>query len=416
MSETIYPLEAVRTLALHAQGLCVPPDVNGRPGLVQIQAAVEQIGCLQIDSLQMVRRSQYLALWSRLGTYEAADLDRLAYDPQARTLFEGWQHAACLIPLREYRYQIPLMRRLVEDPALSTRTILARPGGAELVEQVRERIRSDGAMRGAEFEYQGPKRGSWWDWKPAKEALEYLYSTGELMVSDRRNFQRVYDLTERVLPEWVDRRPPSVEERDLHWVELGVKSLGACTPAQAGAYTYRSLTVSRKMAAQLVQDGLVHTIQARLADGKDYELLVHRDSLTMLEQAAQGGIATRRTTFLSPFDSLFWAPRRDLQLWDFRQSLEAYLPAHKRQWGYFCLPILHKDRLVGRFDPKLERKQKLLRLKALYLEPGNEPDELLVTEITAAMRDFMAFHEANELVIDKSQPEEFGRKILANLY
>ena len=106
-----------------------------------------------------------------------------------------------------------------------------------MMEEVRERIRAIGALRGADFEYSGPKRGSWWDWKPAKEALEYLYATGELMIAERRNFQRVYDLTERVLPEWVDQSEPTVEQRDRHWVELGVRALGACTMAQAGAYS-----------------------------------------------------------------------------------------------------------------------------------------------------------------------------------
>jgi uncharacterized protein YcaQ len=110
-----------------------------------------------------------------------------------------------------------------------------------------------------------------------------------------------------------------------------------------------------------------------------------------------------------PFDSLFWAPRRDRQVWGFRQSLEAYLPAHKRQWGYFCLPILHEDRLVGRFDPKLERKQGVLRLKALYLEEDVQPEEQLVAQVAKAMVDFMAFHNARELVIEKSQPQEFGQ-------
>ncbi len=159
----------------------------------------------------------------------------------------------------------------------------------------------------------------------------------------------------------------------------------------------------------------MRTIQARLADGETHELIVHREQLPILEQAAQGELAASRTTFLSPFDSLFWAPRRDRQFWGFRQSLEAYLPAHKRQWGYFCLPILYKDRLVGRFDPKLERKQGVLRLKALYLEEDVKPEEELVKEVAGAMADFMAFHKARELVIEKSQPQEFGQKLLAYL-
>ena len=143
--------------------------------------------------------------------------------------------------------------------------------------------------------------------------------------------------------------------------------------------------------------------------------MVHRDNLPLLEQAADGALKAGRTTFLSPFDSLWWASRRDEQLWGFHQSLEAYLPAPKRQYGYFCLPILHKDRLVGRFDPKLERKTGTLRLKTLYLEPGIEPEEELVTAIAARMHDFMEFHQARDLAIERSEPAGFAEELLKKM-
>lgn len=415
MSETIYPLHAVRRLALHAQGLCSPNKESKAPTLLEMRDTVERLGCVQIDTLQMVSRSHYLVLWSRLGNYDPIDLERLVYDRSHRVLFEGWQHAACLVPLSEYRYQIPHMRLLQQKPADSTRRFLDQPDGVEMLAGVRERIRENGALRAVDFEYDGPRRGSWWDWKPAKQALEYLYATGELMIAGRKNFQRLYDLTERVLPKWVDQSEPTAEERDRHWVELGVAALGACTPAQAGSYTYRTLTVARHWLQVLEQEGIVQRVQAHLADGKVHELFIHRENLPVLEQAAQEAIPASRTTFLSPFDSLFWAPRRDIQLWGFRQALEAYLPAHKRRWGYFCLPILYQDRLVGRFDPKLERRDGVLRLKALYLEPGIELDEQLIDRVSRAMLDFLAFHQASDLVIEKSQPEEFGRVLLARL-
>ena len=132
-------------------------------------------------------------------------------------------------------------------------------------------------------------------------------------------------------------------------------------------------------------------VQAEQVDGPSQPMLVHRDNMEKLQQASVGALRAERTTFLSPFDNLFWASGRDEQLWGFRQRLEAYLPAPKRTWGYFCLPILHKDRLVGRFDPKLERKNGVLRIKALYLEEGVEPDEELVSGVATAMRDFMRF-------------------------
>jgi hypothetical protein len=277
---------------------------------------------------------------------------------------------------------------------------------------VLERIRQEGALRAADFEYHGPKRGSWWDWKPAKMALEYLYAFGDLMISERVNFQRMYDLTERVLPGWVDTTPPSLQQRDRYWLEQAALALGIARPMQVISYSYYKKGLRKLLLEGLVDEGALVKVEAQQADGSSQPMLVHRGRLEALEQIAAGTIHAERTTFLSPFDNLFWAAGRDEQVWGFRQRLEAYLPASKRTWGYFCLPILHKDRLVGRFDPKLERKTGVLRIKALYLEQGVEPDEQLVSGVATAMRDFMRFHNAKELLIERSQPEEFGVKLL----
>jgi hypothetical protein len=327
-------------------------------------------------------------------------------------MFEGWQHAASFIPLEDYRYQMPHQRRLREQPSDWYQRWLAKQANAELVPAVLERIRQEGALRASNFGSDGYPRGGWWDWKPAKVALEFLYAFGELMIAKRSNFQRVYDLTERVLPGWVDTSEPGIEERDRYWIEQGARALGVFAPLQAVDYSYRKRTPSRPILQDLLRDGILLPIQAELTDGQTHAWLVHRDHMPQLQQAADGRLAARRTTFLSPFDSLFWARGRDEQLWGFRQHLEAYTPAPKRQWGYFCLPILHHDRLVGRFDPKLERRARLLRLKALYLEQSVQPDDVLVSDMAAALRDFMRFHQADNLVIERSQPAELGARLI----
>jgi uncharacterized protein YcaQ len=264
----------------------------------------------------------------------------------------------------------------------------------------------------SDFIYDGPKRGSWWDWKPDKIALEYLFTRGYLMIANRINFQRVYDLTERVLPTWVDTRPPTLEERDQYWIEQGLIALGICQPSQLAEYGFHMQRAYPKaLGADIVKKGVVIPIQATLVDGETHEMVVHRDNLETLQRIAEGEIQAQRTTFLIFFDSLFWCRGRDMQVWGYRNLLEAYNKQEKRKYGYFCLSILHHDRLVGRFDPKLERKAGVLRLKALYLEPGVKPEEELVSEVAWAMRDFMAFHKATELVIEKSEPTEFGEKI-----
>jgi hypothetical protein len=282
-----------------------------------------------------------------------------------------------------------------------------------MVELVYQRIRDEGALRASDFDYHGPKRGSWWDWKPAKVALEYLFVRGDLMIVNRVNFQRVYDLTERVLPVWVDTTPPSLEQRDRYWVEQGMMALGICLPTQIAEYAFHMRRAYPKdIVAELLRQGVFVPVQGILVDGEPHELVVHRDKVEDLQRAADGVISASRTTFLSFFDSLFWCRGRDLQFWNYRNLLEAYISESKRQYGYFCLSILHKDNLVGRFDPKLERKTGIMRIKALYLEEGVEPDEELVKGVATAMRDFMKFHHAKELVIDKSQPEGFAEKLL----
>ena len=408
---TAYPLSAVRTLALNAQGLTTANQKAETASYSAIQQMVEQLGCVQIDTLNLVQRSHYLVLWSRLGAYHPADFDRLVYSPEQRLLFEGWQRIASIIPIKDYRYQIPHQNRLKSDPREGY-TRWFDQEGLPLMNLVLERIRQEGALRAADFAYDGPKRGSWWDWKPAKTALEYLYAFGDLMISDRVNFQRVYDLTERLLPAWVDTTPPSLEQRDRYWLEQAALALGIARPMQVIGYSYYKKGGLKPILQSLVDEGVLVEVQAEQVVGSYQPMLLHRDNLELLEQITAGTIQAERTTFLSPFDNLFWAAGRDEQIWGFRQRLEAYLPAPKRTWGYFCLPILYKDRLVGRFDPKLERNTGVLRIKALYLEEGVEPDEELVRGVASAMRDFMKFHNAKELVIEKSQPEEFGKRLL----
>jgi hypothetical protein len=408
---TAYPLSAVRTLALHAQGLTIFNQKDEIPSISTILQVVEQLGCVQIDTLNLIRRSHYLVLWSRLGTYNPADFDSLIYSRDDRLLFEGWQRIASIIPIKDYRYQIPHQDRLKHDPSEGYTRWFDKEG-LPLMNLALERIRKEGALRAADFEYHGPKRGSWWDWKPAKTALEFLYAFGDLMISDRVHFQRVYDLTERVLPTWVDTTPPSMEQRDRYWLEQAALGLGIARPMQVIGYSYYKKGGLKPILEGLVDEGVLVEVQAEQVDGSPQPMLVHRDKMGLLEQITAGTIQAKRTTFLSPFDNLFWASGRDEQLWGFRQRLEAYLPASKRTWGYYCLPILHKDRLVGRFDPKLERKAGVLRIKALYLEEGVKPEEQLVSGVAKAMCDFLAFHKATELVIEKSQLEEFGEKLL----
>ena len=175
---TLYPLSAVRTLVLYAQGLVTANGANTNPTSSTIHNAVEGLNYVQIDTLNLIQRSHYIVLWSRLGNYEPADFDRLIYSPEERKLFEGVQSVAAIIPLKDYRYQLRQGDRGRETLLRWYTHMLDIEGGHELVPTVYARIQQEGALRAADFEYKGPKRGSWWDWKPAKIALEYLFARG----------------------------------------------------------------------------------------------------------------------------------------------------------------------------------------------------------------------------------------------
>lgn len=411
---TVYPLGALRALALHVQHLAAARDQSPAPTADNIVELVTTLGYVQIDTLHVVNRAHDVTMWARLGTYETDTFHKLIYSGKQSRLYEGWGHAASIIPLTHYRYH-----RWRTDGNVSYNPVfekwLSHDGNRELVAQTLERIRSEGALRVGDFTYDGPQRGLWYDWKPPKMALEVLFAHGDLMVAERRNnFQRVYDVTERVLPDWVDTSPVDPDQARRFCLEQAARAFGVFEPHRLTFYAYMRSGPARSLIKGLMDDGTLVSIQGETMNGVK-KWTVHRDHLPLLQRAADGDLKAERTTFLAPFDSLFWGGVRDQTLWGFKQLLEAYKPADQRVYGYFCFPILHRDRLIGRFDPKLDRKSRTLTLNALYLEPDVQPNDLLISEVAAAMRDFMAWHGASDLKIERSDPSAFGEKLLRAL-
>jgi uncharacterized protein len=406
-SGTIYPLSALIATVLHIQRLTMPNRPSPAPTPNMMVDLVRALGYVQIDTLHVVNRAHYVTLWARFGAYNLDDFHKLIYTAGQRRLYEGWGHAASIIPLEHYRYH---RWRISAD----YQEWLNKNGNRELVNQTLERIRSEGGLRVGDFEYDGPQRGMWYDWKPPKMALEALFAYGDLMVADRVTFQRVYDVRERVLPDWVDTTPVAPDEGRRFCLEQAAKALGVFEPRHLTWYAHMFATPARSIVRALIEDGILVEIQGESMHGVR-TWMVHRDNLPLLQRAADGDVKAERTTFLAPFDSLFWAWERDQRLWGFKQVLECYKRPPDRVYGYLCFPILHKDRLVGRFDPKLDRKSGVLHLNALYLEPGIEPDDELIAGVATAMRDFLSWHGAKSLTIEKSDPATFGEKLMSAL-
>jgi uncharacterized protein YcaQ len=396
-------LSTARRLAIRAQGLDgrwrLP---KGKEGAAQ---AIERLGYVQIDTIAVVRRAHHHTFWSRRQDYQPGMLHELQAND--RRVFEYWCPAASYLPMRDYRYYLPTMRGI----ASSSRTRAWLADHTNLVDEVVKRIRREGPLTSADFAApEGRKRGSWWDWKPAKQVLERLFSMGELMIAERRNFQRVYDLTERVLPSDADTEEPSAEERARFVVERALGSRGvASMDEMRWAWMADRAAVSAAL-ADMLESGDVTAVEIR---GRDVG--PHYAWTETLEGAAARTRGQKHLHILSPFDSLVIDRRRLRKLFDFDCKLECYFPEAKRRYGYFCLPILWGDRFVGRLDPKADRKQKTLLVRKAMFEPDFTDYDPLLPALAEKLRAFAAFNECDRVVVERTEPRKLRAPLTREL-
>jgi len=398
-------LETARALAVYKQGLhCRPAADRARSGSREaLLESIRRIGLLQLDGVSVVARSHYLVMLSRVGAYDPAELDALLY-PERR-LFEGWAHAACLIPVEDYPHILPTLlarrhrppepwvqRRLGDDPQGVLDAVLA---------QVRER----GPLASRDFEDTRDERGPWWDWKPAKTALELLFARGYLMVDRRENFQRFYDLAGRVLP--AGAGVPARTLDDYHrWATLrGVRILGVATAPQVSDYYRLNKPSTRALLEALAAEGAVAPVEV---EGWKERAYLHPADLPLVGEIEAGAHRATVTALLSPFDNLIWDRGRVSDLFGFDYRTEMYVPEAQRQHGYYVMPILHRGRLVGRLDPKADRQARIMRVRVIYLEPEEAITAELVADLAGALREFAAFHGSERAVVERSEPEGLG--------
>ncbi len=392
---------AARHAQLEALGLARPPRRRAR--MKDVLAAIRAMHVLQIDTIHVVARSPYLVLWSRLGDFRPGWLDaHLAKG----NLFEYWAHEASFLPIEDY----PLLRHRMLD--LNGKGWKYRHEWVEknrdTIRHVLDVIRAHGPVRSADFERLDGEGGAWWGWKPEKRALEVMLTAGHLMVKRRDNFQRVYDLRERVLPEWDDSMLPDAEEAERALVLNAAQALGVATARWIADYYRTRMTDTAQRAEALAREGKLLRIDVA---GWSEPAYAHADSAELIERAAGGRIRPRYTTLLSPFDPLIWDRRRALETFGFDYRLECYTPAPKRVYGYFSLPILHRGKLVGRLDPKAHRAEGRTEIRSLYLEPGVEPSDDLADALATAIHAFAAWHETPEVLVRRTVPGNFARRL-----
>jgi uncharacterized protein YcaQ len=371
MIETL-PLPAARRIALAAQGFGIARPATVHKG--HLSQIVERLSLHQIDSVNVLARAHYLPAFSRLGPYDRALMDRAAWGRRGeRRLFEFWAHEASLLPLDLH----PLLRwRMTQadrgEAGWTGMRAFATTRRAE-ADTVLARIRDEGPMAASDFE-QGSSRSGWWEWSETKRALEWLFWAGHITTQTRRGtFERVYDLSERVIPAAILALPtPSEGDAQQMLVARAAVALGIATAIDLRDYFRLKPDDARIAIAALVEDG---TLLPVAVHGWTQPAFLHKDARRPRKVSGQA--------LLAPFDPLIWERARTERLFGFRYRIEIYTPAEKRVHGYYVLPFLMDDRIVARVDLKADRAGRRLLVQAAHIEPDAPPEtrERLAAEL-----------------------------------
>jgi uncharacterized protein len=368
-----------RRMALAAQGFAKPrPDA---PGTRQLNGALGRMRVLQIDSVNVFARSHYMPLFSRLGSYDTAALDRLLF-ARRPPYVESWAHVAAFIPAADWG----LFRFRMDDH-------LARYGGPggwvdehrDIVDWVRAELAARGPLRPAQIEHDAKQaaRGPWWDWDVVKSALEYLWLFGEVAIAGRRGFERRYGLAEQVIPADVLASPVPRDDAIRELVRRAARAYGVATASDLADY-WRIKDRPRLLGAigELVDAGelVPVTVEGWTSAGRPARAWRHRDAALPRRVDA--------TAILTPFDPVVWFRDRAERLFHFEYRIEIYTPAPQRRFGYYSLPVLVGDDVVGRVDLKADRAASTLRVQSAWWEHGRPADaaERLAGELETAAR------------------------------
>jgi hypothetical protein len=355
---------AARRIALAAQGFGRRRSDGGGPAATspRIAALVERLGLLQLDSVNVFLRAHYMPVFSRLGPYDRAVLDRLtghAAGRLNRRLVEYWAHEASLVPLDTH----PLLRWRMADITSAwgsmQRILDENPG---LVAQTLQLVADQGPIRSGDtgFKRGTPAAGQMWNWHEGKVALEHLFYTGQIMAARRINFERHYDLAERVLPPAISATPtPSREDAQRELIRISARALGVATEPDLGDYFRLPRSDSKARVAELVAAGELTAVDVR---GWEAPAFVWHE--------APRARPIRGRALLSPFDPLIWFRPRAERLFGFHYRIEIYVPAPQRVYGYYVLPFLLDDALVARVDLKSDRQAGVLRVQGAFAEDG----------------------------------------------
>lgn len=376
------------------------PLAKGKEGAAQ---AIEHLGYVQIDTIAVIERAHHHCLWTRVAGYRPGMLEKLLASD--RRVFEYWGHAASYLPMSDYRFYLHRMRSFPWGDGWIKRMY---ENHKPVMEEVLARVRKEGPLASTDFE--APKdrnRGTWWDWKPAKAALELLMWRGDLMVAARRNFQRVYDISERVLPDSVNTKLPSQEELSRFRIERALSSLGVATIKDIQDYLHLGPANNlNSMLSEMLDSGEVAGIKLEGEEGS-----AHFAFPQVLDAAAKSSKTRARVYLLSPFDNLVINRRRLKRLFGFNYAMECYLPKAKRKYGYFTLPILFDGEFIGRIDPKADRATGTLIVNSLTFESHPQVKKDFLSALAQKIRAFARFNSCSRVRLGGVVPSAIKRKL-----
>ncbi|MDE5418990.1 winged helix DNA-binding domain-containing protein [Labilibaculum sp. DW002] len=380
-------IQQARKLVLLSQK--IPPAKASGTALSASLSAIEHLGYIQIDTISAIERAHHHTLWNRNPLYQNTHLDQLVAD---KKVFEYWSHAAAYLPMRDYRFSLPRKRAIANGDA---KHWFKRD--AKLMNSVLKRIADEGPLMAKDFDQTGKKKGEWTT-KPAKQALENLFMQGDVMIGSRLNFHKVYELTERVLPDDINTNIPNEEEHLRFLINRYLEANGLGQASEI-AYLLKNTKIPvQGMLQEMHLSG--ELMQIIVGENKYYTLA---NSLELLNKP----LARNKLNILSPFDNLVIQRKRLKTLFNFDYQIECYVPEAKRQYGYFSLPILWNGKFVARMDCKAERKNNILHINHIALEDKLTKTEDFAYSLVKELQSFMKFNNCNKVQLYKTTPSNF---------
>ena len=371
--------KTLRQLAINQQGLGQTPRFDA--GLTGSLQAIEHMGYVQIDTISVVERAHHHVLWSRVPEYNNSHLNQLV---QEQSVFEYWYHAAAYLPMRDYRFALPQM----EAVRAGNSRYFSR-GDATLMREILARAKDEGSIRLRHVDKKASDQsGGWWNTGPARRSIEQLFMQGDLMVCERNGMEKVYALRENCLPAKLNVTTPNTQEC--------AEYLFATTRRAHGVFTWKQLLHLKTGSA--MREAMRAVVREHLDAGDIVEVtLENGDKAYVNASLMQDLMGETQVKILSPFDNVLIHRERLSALFGFDFRIECYVPAAKRQFGYFCLPILYGDCMVGRIDCKAHRRSKILQVLNVHWESKTKRSEQLLALLQAELLRFSQFNQCTEL-------------------